>query len=97
MARVFGYSAEEMMSGRVASQDLVHPDDLALVQENLRQRLAGEVDSLHYTFKGRRRDGAIIYCEVLGNRVEYRGSPAVVGTLVDIGGTSPPGNAPKRP
>ena len=84
MARVFGYSAEEMMSGRVASQDLVHPDDLALVQENLRQRLAGEVDSLHYTFKGRRRDGAMIYCEVLGNRVEYRGSPAVVGTLVDV-------------
>ena len=84
MARVFGYSAEEMVSGRVAPQDLVHPDDLALVQENLRQRLAGEVDSLHYTFKGRRRDGAIIYCEVLGNRVEYRGSPAVVGTLVDV-------------
>ena len=84
MARVFGYSAEEMVSGRVAPQDLVHPDDLALVQENLRQRLAGEVDSLHYAFKGRRRDGAIIYCEVLGNRVEYRGSPAVVGTLVDV-------------
>ncbi len=84
MAGVFGYSAEEMMSGRVAPQDLVHPDDLALVQENLRQRLAGEVDSLHYTFKGRRRDGASIYCEVLGNRVEYRGSSAVVGTLVDV-------------
>ena len=84
MARIFGYSAEEMMSGRVAPQDLVHPDDLALVQENLRQRLAGEVDSLHYTFKGRRRDGAMIYCEVLGNRVEYRGSSAVVGTLVDV-------------
>ena len=84
MAGVFGYSAEEMISGRVAPQDLVHPDDLALVQENLRQRLAGEVDSLHYTFKGRRRDGASIYCEVLGNRVEYRGSSAVVGTLVDV-------------
>ncbi len=84
MARVFGYSAEEFMSGRLAPQELVHPDDLALVQENLRQRLAGEVDSLHYTFKGRRRDGAVIYCEVLGNRVEYRGSPAVVGTLVDV-------------
>ncbi|MFI5354577.1 MAG: PAS domain-containing protein, partial [Desulfobaccales bacterium] len=84
MARVFGCSPEEMMSGRVAPQDLVHPDDLALVRENLRQRLAGEVDSLHYTFRGRRRDGAIIYCEVLGNRVEYRGSSAVVGTLVDI-------------
>ena len=84
MARIFGYSVEEIVSGRVTPPDLVHPDDLALVQENLRQRLAGEVDSLHYTFKGRRRDGALIYCEVLGNRVEYEGSPAVVGTLVDI-------------
>ncbi|MCL4502525.1 MAG: PAS domain S-box protein [Deltaproteobacteria bacterium] len=84
MARVFGYSPEEITSGRVGLQDLVHSDDLALVRKNLRQRLAGEADSLHYTFKGKRRDGAIIYCEVLGKRVEYEGSPAVMGALLDI-------------
>lgn len=84
LARIFGYSVEEIMSGQVAPRDLIHPDDRAMVRENLRQRLAGEADSMRYTFRGRRRDGAVIYCEVLGNRVKYREGPAVVGTLVDI-------------
>jgi PAS domain S-box-containing protein len=84
MAEIFGYGVAEIIEGQVAPQDLVHPDDLARVRENIRKRLAGEEKSVHYTFRGRRRDGQVIDCEVLGSTIEYQGRPAIMGTLMDI-------------
>jgi PAS domain S-box-containing protein len=84
MAQIFGYRPEEIIQRKVAPRDLVHPEDLPLVRENIRKRLAGEAEEAHYTFRGRRRDGTIIYCESLGRTVEYQGRPAVIGTLLDI-------------
>ncbi len=84
MAQIFGYGIEEILSPQVKPRDLVHPEDLPLVRENLRKRLEGEQKSVHYTFRGRRRDGAVIFCEVLGAATEYQGRPAVIGTLLDV-------------
>ncbi len=84
MAQTFGYQPEEIMDGKVAPGDLIHPEDLPLVKENIRRRLSGELDAAHYTFRGLHRDGAVIHCESFGRPVEYRGRPAIVGTLLDI-------------
>ncbi|MBM4299973.1 MAG: PAS domain S-box protein [Deltaproteobacteria bacterium] len=84
MAQIFGYQPEEMISGAVEPRDLIHPEDLPLVQENIRRRLSGELEAAHYTFRGLNRDGAVIHCESFGRAVEYQGRPAIVGTLLDI-------------
>jgi PAS domain S-box-containing protein len=84
LAQIFGYEMEEILGGQVEPEALVHPDDLPLAQENIRKRLAGEEKTVQYTFRGRRRDGSQIYCEVLGSSIEYQGRPAIMGTLVDI-------------
>ncbi|MGA9754318.1 MAG: PAS domain S-box protein, partial [Desulfobaccales bacterium] len=84
MAQTFGYQPEEIMAGAVAPSDLIHPEDLPLVQENIRRRLSGELEAAHYTFRGLHRDGSVIYCESFGRAVEYQGRPAIVGTLLDI-------------
>ena len=84
MAQTFGYQPEEIMSGEVAPSELIHPEDLPLVKENIRRRLAGELDAAHYIFRGLHRDGAVIHCESFGRAVEYQGRPAIVGTLLDI-------------
>lgn len=84
MAQIFGYPLDEILSGRVESKNLVHPEDLPLVQDNIRRRLEGELKSVHYTFRGLRKDGTVIHCEVLGSTIEYQGHPAVMGTLLDI-------------
>jgi PAS domain S-box-containing protein len=82
-AQIFGYRREEIL--RLADPwNLVHPEDLPLVQANIRKRLAGELDSVHYTFRGVRQDGTLIYCEALGRHLEYQGQPAILGTLLDI-------------
>jgi diguanylate cyclase (GGDEF)-like protein/PAS domain S-box-containing protein len=82
MAEIFGYSPEEIVESRTVA-DLVAPADRGLVAESLRKRLDGEVPSIHYRFRGLRRDCSIFDVEVLGTRTQFRGSPAVIGTLLD--------------
>src|SRR3989339_1871445 len=79
LAQIFGYRPEEVMAGAVSLRDLFHPDDLPLVQENIRRRLSGGLEAAHYTFRGLHRDGAVIHCETFGRAVEYQGQPAIVG------------------
>jgi len=83
MGEIFGYEPEEIM-GKLEVSALVHPEDRALVTENLRRRLEGEEDVMRYQLRGLRKDRSIIHCEVLGRRAEYQGKPAVIGTLIDI-------------
>jgi PAS domain S-box-containing protein len=82
-ADLFGYTAEEVLRGKRVL-DLVDPADRALVRENIRKRLEGEVESIRYTFRGLRSDGSRIDVEVHGTRTEIGGEPAVVGLLVDV-------------
>jgi two-component system NtrC family sensor kinase len=81
-AAIFGYRPEEMVGWNPI--DLVHPEDRALVATNITRRVSGAVDSLRYIVRGLRKDGATIWCEVFGRRVEYRSQPAILGTLLDI-------------
>jgi PAS domain S-box-containing protein len=83
LAELFGYSAEEIVSDRTV-QDLVAPGDRGRVMENLRQRTRGEIDTLHYCFRGLRANGSIFDVEVRGRRTQSRGAPAVIGTLLDV-------------
>ncbi len=83
MAEIFGYTPEEMI-GKTTNLQLTHPDDRALVAENMRRRLSSEIDSLQYQFRGVKRNGEIIHVEVFGTRTTYGSRPAVIGTLLDI-------------
>ncbi|HZG42244.1 MAG TPA: PAS domain-containing sensor histidine kinase, partial [Longimicrobium sp.] len=64
--------------------ELVAEEDRELVAENIRRRLGGEVEAMHYRFRGRRRDGSLLYLEVHGRRTELDGRPAVLGVGIDI-------------
>lgn len=82
-AEITGYTQVEVMQ-QLTVPEMVHPDDRALVAENIRKRLDGEIQSMHYTFRGIRKDGGIVDVEVLGTKTELDGQPAVIGTLLDI-------------
>lgn len=81
LAEWFGYRPEELVGMPVA--ELIHPDDRSLVRDKLDQREHGDVDFVQYTFRGLRRDGSAFPVEVYGNRIEYEGGRAVIGTLLD--------------
>lgn len=83
LAQIFGYAVHEIV-GHLGPLDLTHPDDRPMVMENIRRRIAGEVEATFYAFRGLCKDGRIIRCEVLGRRGEYQGRPAIFGTLLDV-------------
>jgi len=83
LAKIFGYTPDELVD-KFGPTDLTRLEDRPLVTEQIRRRLEGEMESTHYTFRGLRKDGKAIHCEVLGRRIEYQGAPAVIGTLLDI-------------
>ena len=83
LAEIYGYTPEEML--RVCTvQNIVHAADWPIVEQQIQRRIANEVATVHYDFRGQRKDGSLIFVEVLGSRTEYGGRPAIAGTLVDI-------------
>ncbi len=82
MAKIFGYSPEELTGAPPAL--VIHPDDQAMVAENIRRRIDGEIEAIHYEFRGRCKEGEIKNIEVLGGRTDLGGQPAVIGNLMDI-------------
>lgn len=84
MARMFGYASAEECIASTRVGDLVAPESRALVAENLRRRLSGEIARISYGFTGLRKDGGRIEVEVFGSTLEYDGQPAVLGLVVDV-------------
>ena len=82
-AQMFGYTVEECLN-EMPFQNLVYAEDLATVEEQVRRRVSGEAKSVHYTFRGLRKNGQIFHVEVYGAPSIYKGEPAGAGTILDI-------------
>jgi PAS domain S-box-containing protein len=83
-AEIFGYTPHEIVTHLRHGHELIVEADRPLVRANVEKRLRGEAETLHYTFRGRRKNGTVIEVEVHGAAMEYQGRPAVIGTLLDI-------------
>ncbi len=83
MAEIFGYEVHGLVDTR-GPKDLVLNEDWPVVREYLRKRISGEMESINYRFRGIKSSGAMIHIEVYGSRTDYRGRPAVIGTILDI-------------
>jgi len=83
MARIFGYTQDELLSKHPVF-DVIFPADQEMVFGNFRKRIAGETDAIRYVFRGVRKDGQVIDLEVLGARAILNGKPGIIGTLIDI-------------
>jgi PAS domain S-box-containing protein len=62
----------------------VHPDDRAMVRARVRERTEGGVQRVHYELRALKRDGAVVWLEVLGSTTLHLGRPAVFGNVLDI-------------
>jgi PAS domain S-box-containing protein len=65
VARLTGYSDDEMAGGLARLRSLVHPEDLAAFDAEI-ERVQIIRDAFHQAFRIRRKDGAIIYVEAEG-------------------------------
>ena len=82
-AEMLGYTVEEI-ADRMAPGDVVFFEDYKnFSAENIRKRLAGEVESIRYGMRMVTKTGEIRHMEAYGSRTMYRGRPAVIGTILD--------------
>ncbi|KJS03510.1 MAG: hypothetical protein VR65_00640 [Desulfobulbaceae bacterium BRH_c16a] len=81
-AEIFGYTTQELADKSYVN--IVLPDDLPMVDKCVRKRLERQEEYGHYPFRGVKKNGELIYLEVYNTRTIYEGTPAIIGTLVDI-------------
>jgi two-component system cell cycle sensor histidine kinase/response regulator CckA len=83
LAEMFGYDVQEITDHK-GPLDLVTPEDHHIVDENMRQRLSGQIPFSHYEVRGRKRSGDIISIEIFGSVMSYKGRPAIIGSVLDV-------------
>ncbi|MGO9415737.1 MAG: PAS domain S-box protein [Syntrophobacteraceae bacterium] len=81
-AQMFGYTVEELND--MSYKNLIHTEDLARVEEQLRKRVSGEIEYVHYTFRGLKKSGQSFHAELFASTSEHKGRPAATGTILDI-------------
>jgi len=82
-AQMFGYTVEECLND-MTFKNLVYTEDLTKVEEQVRKRTSGEVEFVHYTFRGLKKKGQSFDVEVYASTSNYKGSTASTGTILDI-------------
>ncbi len=80
---LYGYSNDEIVN-KLTPVDVTYVDDKEIVAENVRKRLSGEVDDIHYTTRALRKNGEVRFVEIFGSSMIYKGRRAILGTIIDI-------------
>jgi diguanylate cyclase (GGDEF)-like protein/PAS domain S-box-containing protein len=81
-AEIFGYPQKELIGASPLM--LLHPDDRELVAGQMKRRTSGELPTMHYEFRGKRKNGETRNVEVFSVQVMLNGRPAIMATLLDI-------------
>ncbi|MFA5181184.1 MAG: PAS domain S-box protein [Syntrophales bacterium] len=84
-AEILSYPMDALID-KAGPKDVIVPEDWPLVEENIRKRISGEVESCNYGFSICTGDGQIRHAEVYSSRTIFQGRPAVIGTLLDVTG-----------
>ena len=82
ISKISGYTQKELTSLPVIH--FIHEDDKAKVIKNIRARLNGEIDSIHYSVRFKHKNGKIVYCEVSGGVIVVDNKPLIIGNLIDV-------------
>ena len=81
-AEIFGYSVAECIGKKF--QYFIYPEDISIVEDQVKRRLSGVNPKSHYQFRGLTKDKEIIYLELYGSTTLYNKKPVSIGTLLDV-------------
>ena len=81
-ARFFGYSTDSMIGLNAAL--LIAPGMRSEMLDLFSECIAGKRDDIHLEVQGITRNGITFPVEIFGSSGEYGGSPAIIGTIIDI-------------
>lgn len=82
-ASIFGYEPDELIN-TVPVDVVFHDDFKKIANENVRKRVAGEVESVHYEAMGLRKNGSTNWVEFYGSRAVLNDVPTILGSMIEI-------------
>ncbi len=85
LAHIIGYTLEELQSlppERIRA--LVLPEDQDLVWGRMKDRLEGKRVPPRYECRAVKKDGSVVWVEIISSLIDYRGKPAIQGAAIDI-------------
>jgi diguanylate cyclase (GGDEF)-like protein/PAS domain S-box-containing protein len=82
MSELFGYSSQELLHKPWV--ELIYPDDQAMVAEDIRQRIAGEVPNASYELRALHKDGTVLDLAIYSSLCIFEGESTVMGVALDI-------------
>lgn len=82
-AEIFGYLPDELMN-TVPVEIIVDEEYRAIAIENVNRRMLGEVESMNYEARGKKKDGTGNWVEFYGSRAMIGGEPTIIGSMIDI-------------
>ncbi|MCM3585897.1 EAL domain-containing protein [Mesobacillus maritimus] len=82
LCEIIGYSYEEAITKSL--DEIIHPDDINKVKNNVQRRLAGSDTTNTYQYRALKRDRTVITLQVYGTKIMYNGKNAVIGTVIDV-------------
>ncbi|MCO4294555.1 PAS domain S-box protein [Solitalea sp. MAHUQ-68] len=81
-AEIFGYEPGEVIGLLV--EDFIIDEEKERTRINIRTRIQGEKESIHYETIGRKKTGELIYIDVYGSTIIYKERPAIIGSMIDV-------------
>ncbi|RDZ42985.1 hybrid sensor histidine kinase/response regulator [Haloferax sp. Atlit-19N] len=82
LSNLLGYDTDEVVGRPIT--DFIVEEDRAIVDESLRNRDHGSVESMSYTVRVSDRTDELTTLEITGQRAAVDGEPVVVGTAMDV-------------
>ncbi|MBN1249878.1 MAG: GAF domain-containing protein [Anaerolineae bacterium] len=83
-ADIFGYASPGEIIDRLGPTDLAAPESRDLVRDNVQRRILGQVRSVHYQYRGLRKNGTTFDVEEYGARTIHAQRLAVIATVLDV-------------
>jgi PAS domain S-box-containing protein len=80
---IFGFDSPDEVIGQ-GHEKTIAPEDLERVRDINQRRQRGEQVPDKYEFRGRRKDGSLIYVEVSATGTTYRNEPVTLAFLRDV-------------
>lgn len=81
-AKMHGYPQEELIGMKYT--ELIHPEDRQVITPRVTERISGGPLPHRFEIRRVKKDGKVIWAEVMAVNLEYNGRPATMGNVLDI-------------
>ena len=82
--RLTGYTEEEIISGKITVKTLIHPDDLPIVEGNIRKRTENKETDMRYRVRLYKKSGEMIHIEIQSTKYTQNEKMVLFGTVFDV-------------